>query len=185
MGISAEDVTKRSRSDSSWLLSNQDRPRPHHHSLPRRGYSVSRSASCVSGKEAGASARADNIEGQDCVHMNCRTSISGASNHYEQLRGRSTSQTSSTHYEVMSDENHTLGSFDDGYDRVREPSNSIFWYICQLWASPANPLQTATISPCSCKFLGTAPAPLRPPTGLPNCEEGSAPRSTQHSHTVM
>ena len=126
VGTSAEDsAPKRSRRGSSWLLSNPARPSYQHHSLPRRGYSLSRTESCVSGKEDGAKERADSMR------VKRSTSVSGASHHYEQLRGRSTSQASSNHYEVLSDEIHTPSSFDDGYDRVRpRPTtgrDSIYW----------------------------------------------------------
>ena len=122
---------RRSKS-SSWLLRDPVRPEPHHSSLPRHGYSVSKSAAYLPERLAGVRGWTDTLEpeGQNYVHVNRFASIGELSHHYDQLKAQPTSPTSS-HYEVLED-NFPAPS-DHGYERVRSRcyttgSDSIYCY---------------------------------------------------------
>ena len=111
---------------SSWLLSDKVRPEPHHSSLPRRGYSISKSAGHLPRMVVGARARADSLdpEGHGYVCVNQFASIG-------ELRGQPTNPTPS-HYEVLPEDDFPA-FFDHGYERVRSRcytagSDSIYWY---------------------------------------------------------
>ena len=116
------------RSKSSWLLSDNAKPEPHHSSLPRHGHSVSSSSACLQRKVVEMRAQSDSPE----VHANQFASIGRMSYHYDQLRDRTASQASSCHYEVMNGESNFPASFDGGYERVRSRcttgSDAIYWY---------------------------------------------------------
>ena len=116
------------RSKSSWLLSDNAKPEPHHSSLPRHGYSVSSSSACLQRKMVEMRAQTDSLE----VHSNQFASIGRMSYHCDQMRDRTASQASSSHYEVMSGENNFPASFDGGYERIRSRcatgSDPIYWY---------------------------------------------------------
>ena len=160
-----------SKRTSSWLLSDQVRPELYHSSLPRRGYS-SRSVLSLQGKVVGMRARVDSLEGHDDVHVNRCASIGGLSHHYDQLRDRTTSQTSSSHYEVMGGEDNFPASFGDGYDRVRSRSttgsDSIYWYASSGQLLPTRRSRQPT---ADSEYVAMQPqiAGRRPPT-LPSAD---------------
>ena len=122
-----------SKRASSWLLSDKVRPEPHHSSLPRRGYSTSKSAGHLPMRVVGARARADSLDPEDhgYVCVNRFASIRELSHSYDQLKGQPTNPTPS-HYEVLPEDNFPA-FFDHGYERVRSRcytagSDAIYWY---------------------------------------------------------
>lgn len=154
------------RSKSSWLLRDNAKPEPHHSSLPQHGHSLSTSSTCLQGMVVEMKAQADSLEGHDYVHANQFASSGRLSYHYDQLRDRTASQASSSHYEVISGGNNFPASFDGGYERVRSRctsgSDSVYWYtsLDQLLPNSRFRRQTA-----DSEYVA-----MQPQVTVPNCQ---------------
>ena len=148
------------RSKSSWLLSDNAKPEPHHSSLPRHGYSVSSSSACLQRKMVEMRAQTDSLE----VHSNQFASIGRMSYHCDQMRDRTASQASSSHYEVMSGKNNFPASF-DGYERIRSRcatgSDPIYWYASLDQLLP----NSRSRQPADSEYVA-----MRPQATVPDCQ---------------